>query len=170
MEERFRVGIISSVHGVHGECKVYPTTDDIGRYKKLKKVYACDNKGNSRLLNVEGVKFFKNMAIVKFAGCDTPEEIQKMRGWDLMVDREDAVPLAKDEYYIADLIGLRAIDDEGSEIGKIEEIFPTGANLVVQIKTDDGQDVLVPYVRDVFIKEVDLDAGTMTIHLIDGMR
>ena len=169
MEERLRVGVISSVHGVHGECKVYPTTDDMTRFKKLDKVYACDDKGSEVKLKISGVKFFKNMVILKFDGIDTPEEIQKLRNRNLMIDREDAEPLEDGEYYIADLIGLKAEDESGVEIGTVEEIFPTGANLVVQIKRIGLEPVLVPYVRDVFIKNVDLEKGVMTIHVIDGM-
>ena len=164
-----RVGVISSVHGVHGECKVYPTTDDMTRFKKLDKVYACDGKGFEQKLKIAGVKFFKNMVILKFDGIDTPEAIQKLRSRDLMIDREDAEPLEEGEYFIADLIGLKAVDENEETIGTVEEIFPTGANLVVQIGRQGLEPVLVPYVRNVFIKNVDLDKGIMTIHVIDGM-
>lgn len=169
MEERFRVGVISSVHGVHGECKVFPTTDDPLRYKKLNQVYAVDAKGNELKLTVEEVRFFKNLVIVKFKEITTPEEMQKIRGRDLMIDRSDAEPLAENEYYIADLIGLDCIDEDGNTIGKVEDIFPTGANLVVSVKKNDGKEALIPYVTGVFIKEVNIEEGYIRIHLIDGL-
>ena len=169
MEERLRVGVISSVHGIHGQCKVYPTTDDPQRFKRLKTVYATDASGNSLPLTVSSVSFFKNLVIVKFEEINTPEEMQKLRQSDLMIDRKDAEPLAEGEYYIADLIDLDCIDEEGRFLGKVRDIIPTGANQVIQLEKPDGSEALIPYVRDVFIKEVNLDKAFIRIHLIDGL-
>jgi len=161
MDERLRVGVISSVHGIHGECKVFPTTDDVNRYKKLKKVYVED-----RELKLEQVKFFKNMVICKFEGIDTPEDMQKLRQKDLMIDREDAVPLEEGENYITDLIGLKVLDESGRELGVCEDIFPTGANQVMQVKGE--KSFLVPYIKQCILK-VDLQAKEIRIHLLDGL-
>jgi len=161
MDERLRVGVISSVHGIHGECKIFPTTDDMNRYKKLKKVYVDD-----RELKIEQVKFFKNMVICKFEGIDTPEDMQKLRQKDLMIDREDAVPLEEGENYITDLIGLNVVDESGKVLGVCENIFPTGANQVMEVKGD--KNFLVPYIKQCILS-VDLNAKEIRIHLLDGL-
>ena len=100
MEDRFQVGVLTSPHGVRGEIKVYPTTDDPRRFKRLKEVI-LDTGKESRILEVEGVKFSKQMVIMKFKGFDTPEDIAKYRQCSIYVTRENAVRLGRDEYFIA---------------------------------------------------------------------
>lgn len=97
MEERLQVGVIASTHGVHGEVKIFPTTDDVRRFKKLKEVILDTGKEN-RILEIESVKFFKQFAILKFRGIDTIDEAEKYRRKSLYVTRENAVRLQKDEY------------------------------------------------------------------------
>ncbi|MDE6697987.1 MAG: ribosome maturation factor RimM, partial [Lachnospiraceae bacterium] len=109
MEDFFRVGVIANTHGIRGEVKVFPTTDDINRFKKLKKVI-LDTKKEKLELEVVSCKFFKNMAILKFKDIDNINDIEKYKGMDLLVSRENAIPLEEDEYYIADLIDLKVID------------------------------------------------------------
>ena len=166
MSDRLRVGVISSVHGIHGECKIFPTTDETERFKKLKTVY-IEEKGAERALELESVKFFKNMAICKFKGVDTPEDIQKLRNKDLMIDRKDAVPLKKDEYFIADLIGCRVFDEEGRDLGECTEVFPTGANQVMEVKGGD-KDFMMPFIKDCILK-VDTDEKKIFVHVLDGL-
>ena len=166
MTERLRVGVISSVHGIHGEVKIFPTTDDMNRFKKLKKVFVTSG-GTERRLDISGVRFFKNMVICKFDGIDTPEEAQKIRGLDCMIDRADAVPLEEGEHFIADLIGMKIITDEGSELGVCEDIFPTGANQVMEVKTE-NKTVLIPYIKQCIL-DVDEEKGLIKVHLLDGL-
>ena len=78
MEDFFQVGIVTSPHGVRGEMKVFPTTDDARRFKRLKEVIA--DTGKERItLEIEGVKFFKNLVIIKFRGIDSCDEAEKYR-------------------------------------------------------------------------------------------
>ena len=166
MSDRLRVGVISSVHGIHGECKVFPTTDDPGRFKKLKKVY-IEDPGNELELEIIQVKFFKNMIICKFKDIDTPEDIQKLRNKDLMIDRKDAVPLQKGEYYIADLIGCHVIDENGTDLGECSDIFPTGANQVMQV-TGGNKDFLMPYIKECILS-VDIEKKQINVHVLEGL-
>lgn len=159
--ERLRVGVVSSVHGVHGECKVFPTTDDADRFRKLKKVFINDQE-----YEISSVKFFKGMVICKFDGVDTPEDVQKLRGRDIMINREDAVPLKEGEHYIADLIGCEVVSDTGESMGVCEDIIPTGANQVMQVKGK--KDFLVPYIKQCILG-VDLAKRQITIHVLDGL-
>ena len=74
MEDRLQVGVIASTHGIRGEVKVFPTTDDAKRFKKLKQVI-LDTGKEDIILDIEGVKFFKNMVILKFKGILFPTSL-----------------------------------------------------------------------------------------------
>lgn len=127
METKLQVGVISSTHGVHGEVKVFPTTDDIKRFKKLKEVI-LDTGKEELVLEIQGVKFFKQFAILKFKGCDNINDIEKYKGKSLYVTRENAVKLRRDEYFIADLQGLSVVDENDRPVGVLRDVMETGAN------------------------------------------
>ena len=96
MEEMLRVGVISSTHGVRGEVKVYPTTDDPERFLDLDEVI-LDAGREQIVLKIQNVKFFKNMVILKFKGYDNINDIEKYKGRDLLIRRDQAVDLDEDE-------------------------------------------------------------------------
>lgn len=170
MEEYFKVGIITSTHGLHGEVKVYPTTDDVKRFKRLKKVTLDTGKAQTSgtVLEIEGVKFFKQFAILKFRGIDRIEDAEKYRRASLLVPRSDAVRLKKDEYFVADLIGLTVRNEDGTEIGILKDVIETGANDVYAISLSDGRELLLPAIRQCVL-EVDVEAGFMRIHILEGL-
>jgi 16S rRNA processing protein RimM len=168
MEELLQVGVITSTHGVRGEVKVFPTTDDAARFKNLKQVILDDGK-QQREMEIASVKFFKNMVIVKFKGIDNINDVEKYRRARLLVTRENAVPLAENEYFIADLIGLSAKSEDGEELGTITDVLQTGANDVYVVTTPQKEEILVPAIRDC-IKRVDLENKEMLIHLLPGLR
>lgn len=166
MEQFLQVGVISSTHGIRGEVKVFPTTDDPARFKKLKKVLL--DTGKERLeLEVQSVKFFKQFVIVKFRGIDNINDIEKYKGKGLFVPREDAVRLEQDEYYIADLIGMEVYTGEG-RFGVLKDVMETGANEVYIIDSDEHGEVLVPAIRQCIL-DVDTENRTMKIRLLDGL-
>ncbi len=167
MEERLQVGIVTAPHGVRGEVKVYPTTDDVRRFKRLKEVILDTGKGEVSL-EIEGVKFFKQFAILKFKGYDSPEDVGKLRRKSLYVSRENAVRLGRDEYFIADLMGLRVRNEDGEEIGILREVLETGANDVYIIDLNDGRELLLPAIKECVLR-VDVEAGEMQIHILDGL-
>ncbi|MFR3727364.1 ribosome maturation factor RimM [Lacrimispora sp.] len=167
MENLLRVGIISSTHGVKGEVKVYPTTDDAGRFNDLKKVI-LDTGREQMDLEIQGVKFFKNMVILKFKGFDSINEIEKYKGKDLLITRDQAVALGPDENFIVDLIGLRVITEDGNEFGTLTDVIKTGANDVYEVKTTGGKEVLLPAIRECVLK-VDMEEKTVTVHIMDGL-
>ena len=102
MEDRFQVGVITSTHGIKGEVKVFPTTDNVKRFKKNMEIILDTGKENINL-TVESVKFFKQFVNLKFKGIDNINDIEKYKTKSLYVTRENAVRLRKDEYFIADL-------------------------------------------------------------------
>lgn len=167
MEDKFQVGIISSTHGIRGEVKVFPTTDDVTRFKKLKKVL-LDTGKEFLEWEVEGVKFFKQFAILKFKGIDNINDIEKYKGKSLYVTRENAVRLKKDEYFIADLIGIKVYDESGKEIGILKDVIETGANDVYCVEMTDKTELLLPAIKECILS-VDIEAGSMTVHVLDGL-
>ena len=167
MEERLQVGVIASTHGVHGEVKIFPTTDDVRRFKKLKEVILDTGKEN-RILEIESVKFFKQFAILKFRGIDTIDEAEKYRRKSLYVTRENAVRLQKDEYFIADLIGVKVLDEQEQELGTLEDVIETGANDVYIVDSVEHGEVLLPAIKECIL-DVDIETNTMTVHLMKGL-
>ena len=112
---------------MRGEVKVYPTTDDPRRFRRLKEV-VLDTGKEKMNLEIEGVKFFKQFVILKFKGLDNINDIEKYRQKSLYVTRKNAVRLQRDEYFIADLIGLKVQDEDGKELGTVKDVIETGAN------------------------------------------
>lgn len=167
MDDTLRVGVISSTHGVRGEVKVFPTTDDVNRFKKLKTVI-LDTGREQMTLTIEGVKFFKNMAILKFKEFNDINEVEKYKGKDLLIKRDQAVKLGKDENFIVDLIGLNVVTDEGEEFGTLKDVLQTGANDVYVIEHKDGREYLFPAIKQCILK-VDLDTKTITVHIMEGL-
>jgi 16S rRNA processing protein RimM len=167
LEDMFRVGVISSTHGVRGEVKVFPTTDDPARFRDLSEVTVDTGKA-SLVLTIQGVKFFKNMVILKFKGYDNINEIEPYKGCDLWIRRDQAVALEEGEYFIADLIGLHVVTDEGHDLGILDDVLKTGANDVYVVKMDSGKEVLIPVIPEC-VKNVDLEEKTVVVHLLDGL-
>ena len=167
METKLQVGVISSTHGVRGEVKVFPTTDDVKRFKRLKEVI-LDTGKEELTLEIEGVKFFKQFVILKFKGYDNINDIEKYKGKSLLVTRANAVRLRRDEYFIADLQGLTVVDEEDKVLGTLRDVMETGANDVYIIDMADGREVLVPAIKECIL-HVDVEAGKMQIHLMDGL-
>ena len=134
MEEFLQVGAIANTHGIAGEVKVFPMTDDIKRFKKLKEVY-LDTGKERKLLHVASCKFVKNQPVLKFKEFSNINEVEMYKRKGLFVTRNQAVPLEKDEYFIADLIGLSVIrEDNGEVLGELTDVLQTGANDVYEVK------------------------------------
>ena len=167
MEKLLKVGVISSTHGLKGEVKVFPTTDDVKRFRQLKEVL-LDAGDEKPVLQIEQVKFFKQFVILKFKGIDDIEDVQKYKGKDLLVTRENAVELKKDEYFIADLIGVSVISDDNSLRGILKDVIQTGANDVYVIDLEDGRQLLLPAIKECVLM-VDLDENIMKIHVLVGL-
>lgn len=167
MQKKLEIGQIVNIHGIKGEIKVTPFTNDITRFDDLKEVYVKSKK-ESKFYKVEGVRYHKNMVLIKLEGINTPEQADLLRNAYLEVDREHAVPLEEGTYYIVDLIGLEVYTEEGKLLGKVDDIYNTGANDIYVIKDELGKQVLLPGIKDV-IKNVDLEGGKITVHLIPGL-
>ena len=167
MEEMLRVGVITTTHGVRGEVKVYPTTDDAERFLELEEIWL--DTGKERLpLKIQNVKFFKNMVILKFEGYDDINAVQAWRQMYLLLIREQAVELQEDEYFIGDLIGLHVEDEEGNALGVLRDVLETGANDVYLVSRPGEKDLMLPAIKDC-IREVDLESGIMRVRVLPGL-
>ena len=178
MDELFQVGVIANTHGVRGEVKVYPTTDDPARFKKLKK--ALLDTGEEKLEpEVAQVKFLKNMVIVKFKGIDNINDIEKYKGKGLFVTRSQAVKCEKDEYFIADLIGMEVSTEDGQALGEVKDVLQTGANdvYVVQVRESspfahripgNRGELLLPAIKECIL-QIDMGRRAIQVRLMPGL-
>ena len=167
MEDLLKVGVITTTHGVRGEVKVYPTTDDAERFLDLDYVM-LDTGKEYRRLDIKNVRFFKNLAILKFDGIDNINDIEKYKGCSLWIPREEAQELEEDEYYIADLIGMDVVLEDGSKFGTLKDVMETGANDVYVVEDAKGEEILLPAIRECIL-DVDVEKNVMTIHLMKGL-
>ena len=168
MADRFQVGVVASTHGLHGEVNVFPTTEDPNRFKKLKKVMLHTQRGENLELDVQSAKFFKKFVIVKFKQFNTIEEVEKFRGCELTIDRKDALKLAPGEFYVADMIGLDIVDEEGNKLGVLTDVLQTGANDVYEMTRDGDDKVYIPAIKDC-VKEIDMEEKRIVIHVMEGL-
>lgn len=167
MEQFLQVGVITTTHGLKGEVKVFPTTDYPERFEEIKEVL-LDTGRNKLPLEIQSVRYFKNLVILKFKGINDINEIEKYKQCSLWVTRENATPLYEDEYYIADLIGCKVFLEDGSKFGELVDVMETGANDVYVVNMTDGKEVLIPAIKDCIL-DVDIENQKMIIHLLDGL-
>ena len=164
----FEIGQIVNTFGIKGEVKVNPFTDDISQFEKWEIIYIKD-KGNLTPIKIEGVKYQKNVVILKLEGIDKIEDAEKYRNDILLIDREHAKKLPEGKYFIADLIGLDVYTDEGILLGKVDDIYNTGATTDTYVIKDElGKQILLPGSKEV-IKSVDLDSEKIIVHIIKGL-
>lgn len=167
MQKRLEIGQIVNTFGIKGEVKVVPFTDDISRFDDLKKVYVKIRK-EEKLYKVENTRYHKNMVLLKLEGIENPEQAETLKNAILEIDREDAIPLEEGTYFIVDLLGLEVYTDEGKLLGKVEDIYNTGANDIYVVKDELGKQILLPGIDEV-IKEIDFDNAKIIVHLIPGL-
>lgn len=168
--EYYRVGKIINTHGIKGEVRVADETDFAKeRFKNGATLYLGDKKGDAaQELTVEKSRPFKGTWLVKFVGYDNINDVLAFKNHELLVSGEDQQKLPTGRYYYHQIIGLTAVTTEGRKLGPITEIMP-GANDVWVVKKADGKEILLPVIKQV-IKKVDLDAGTVTVELMEGLE
>ncbi len=167
MKKKLEVGQIVNTFGIKGFVKVYPYVNNVTRFNNLKYVYAKSKKEEKKL-EIEEVKYQKNMVLLKFKSVETVEEAEKLRNNYLEIDRSDAIPLEEGEFFIADLIGLKVFLDTGEELGILEDIYNTGSKDIYVVKDKLGKSYLLPYIDEV-IKKIDLDNSKIIVHIIEGL-
>lgn len=166
-QEYFEIGQIVNHFGIKGMVKVNPFTDDISQFEKLKSILLVKD-GKLSEVEIEEAKYSKNQVLLKLKGIDTVEEAEKYRGCYLKIARSNSKKLPKDTYFIADLLGLTVYTDENILLGKVEDIYNSGANDIYVIKSEDGKQILLPGTKEV-IKQIDLEQERITVHIIKGL-
>lgn len=166
-DEMLQVGVITDTHGIKGEVKVFPTTDDVNRFDYLKKAY-IDSKEGLIPVKVNSVKYFKQYVIIKFKGINDINDIEKYKKSPLLVTREDAVPLEEGQYYITDIIGINVYTDDGVNIGTLTEVLQTGANDVYIVRNSENKEILIPAIKQCIL-DINLEKKEMKVHLLDGL-
>ena len=166
MLEYLSIGQIINTHGLRGAVKVYPLTDDISRFEKLKEVYVEENDGIVKY-KVESVKFLSSTVSVKLKGVDSEEAANKLRGSYIKVDRKSAVKLPKDTYFICDLIDLEVYDEKGLLLGTVKDVLQTGSNDVYVIQSS-WKDILIPALKDI-VKKIDLVNKKILVEMPEGL-
>ncbi|MCI8587631.1 MAG: 16S rRNA processing protein RimM [Clostridia bacterium] len=167
MQKNLEIGQIVNTFGIKGYVKVVPYVDNIERYNELKKVYVKSKK-ETKEYEIEEVKYQKNMVLLKLKGIDKVEEAEKLRNSFLEVDRENAIKLEEGEYFIADLIGMSVITDEGKVLGKLDDIYNRGSSDIYVVKDELGKQILLPAIEEV-INEINIEDGKIIIHIIEGL-
>jgi 16S rRNA processing protein RimM len=158
-EDRFRIGVITRPHGIRGAVRVTPLTEDSARFDKLKTAL-LERHGNYIPVSLSVLSFSTAQVILKLEGYDTPEQAEILRNAYLCVEREQAVALPPDTYFVSDLIGCETCDTEGRSFGSISDVLVTGANDVYEI---DGGKLLVPALKKV-LHTVDIENRRMVFH------
>jgi 16S rRNA processing protein RimM len=147
MYEYLQIGKIINTHGVRGEMKLIPLTDDPKRFDRLDWAYI--EKDGMHKYRIESVKHFKGSVIIKLEGIDTPEAAESFKEHFLLVDRQNAVKLPEDTFFICDLIDCTVVDENGSELGILKDVLQTGSNDVYVVKNGSGKEILIPALKSV---------------------
>ncbi len=167
--EFLQVGVITSTHGVRGEVKVFPTTDDMYRFKRLKVVTLEKPDKTTSTLHIRSVKFFKKQVILGFDEINDMDAAALLRKCSLMIPRDEAEELGEGEYFVGDILGIGVVLEDGSEYGKVSDILETGANDVYEITRPNGKKILIPAIKQCIL-DVDLEENCMKIHLLPGLE
>ena len=168
MLEYIKIGQIVNIHGVKGDVKIYPLTDNTDRFKILKEVYLL-NKDVYKLIKIESYKILNGMVVLHLEGIDTLEMAESLRNTYLCVDRENTIKLPKNTWLICDLIGLIVKTEEGEELGKISDVLQLGSNDVYVVKNPNrSDDILIPALKSV-VKKIDFTEGIAVVSLPEGL-
>ena len=167
---RIAVGVIRKAHGVRGEASVEPWTDSPDRFDDLESVtLVSPDERETREAAVESVRIHSGRALIKFAGIESPEEVQQLHNWTVEIPESEARELEKDEYYLHDLVGLTLVDAEGRERGVVTETYEGGGGILLNVKRADGREFELPFAADL-CTEIDLEGKRMVVSLPEGIE
>jgi len=167
--DRIALGIIRKAHGVRGEASVEAWSDSPERFTEVSAVtLVSPDESSTRDATIESVRIHAGRALVKFAGIESPEEVQLLQNWTVEVPSSEARKLDEDEYFLHDLVGLRLVDAEGIERGKVIEIEETGGGVLLVVEGRRGK-FDVPFAADI-CTSIDLDQKTIAVNLPDGIE
>jgi 16S rRNA processing protein RimM len=163
------VGQVVGAHGVRGELKVEIMSDDPQRFARLRRVFVGPDDRDPVACRVESTRLHGGHVLVKLEGCDDRSAALAQRGTLLFVPLAEAIPLAEDEYYEHQIVGLEVWTAAGEFLGKVVDILYTRANEVYVVQEEGTRrEILLPAIEEV-VQSIDLDAGRLVVHLIEGL-
>ena len=169
MEDLIIIGKITGAHGVRGELKVYPLTDDPRRFLKLKECFICgQNFEKPEASSCASARLDRGNVLIRFEGVADRDKAELLRGRFIAVTRDNAVKLKKDNYFITDLKGLKVIDDARGEVGTVIDCFETGPQFTLEIKRDKKKNLMIPFVK-AYCYEVSIENGYIKCRMPEGL-
>ncbi|WP_165445388.1 ribosome maturation factor RimM [Bacilliculturomica massiliensis] len=161
--ERIKIGQITNAVGIKGELRVYPYVSDPRRFSEIEELYV-----EMERRTVTGVRFMKNMVVLRLAGVDTRNDAEAMKGKDLFLDREEMWEMEDDSYLIGDLIGTAVFSEDGEAVGRLVNVVQNSSQDLYEIQQESGKRFLLPAVKE-FILDVNTAEKRMTVKLIEGL-
>ena len=161
--EKIKLGQIVTAVGIKGEVKVYPYTDIPQRFEEIDSLMI-----ESKPARICGVRYMKNMVILRLEGVDDRNGAEALRGKNLYINRKDMWEMPEDTYLVKDLLGISVIDGDGTPIGTLVDVIQNSAQDLYEIRREDGKTFLLPAVME-FIQKVDLNKRIMVVKLIEGL-
>lgn len=161
------VGQIVNTHGIKGEVKVKSNSDFTDTRFQPGEVLTVKHNNNEIQLTVTSYRVHKGFHMLKFKDINNINEVEQYKGDFLYQERDhEDIELAENEFYYSDIIGCTVFDDEETPIGRVINIFETGANDVWVVKGD--KEYLIPYIADV-VKAIDIENKTIHITPMEGL-
>lgn len=169
MVARIAIGVIRKAHGVRGEASIEPWTDSPDRFSELESIaLVSPDESSVREMRIESVRVHGERALIKFAGVETPEEVQKLHNWTIEIPEDEARALEEDEYFLHDLVGLTLFDPQGKERGVVTDIYEGGGGMLLNVKRADGREFELPFAAQL-CTEIDLEQKRMVVELPEGL-
>jgi len=161
-----KVGRIINTHGIRGELKIFPLTDDINRFDDLKIAYLGNNKEK---VEIEEVKYHKGLVIIKFKEFDNINQVLKYKDDFLFIDINDKVQLPENHYFIFDIVDCTVYDTKGQKIGIVTDVLQYSSNDVYVVRDHEkNKEYLIPAVKQ-FVVDIDVEHKKIVIDPIEGM-
>lgn len=168
MDNFFEIGKIAGTHGIKGTLKIFPTTDVPERFELLDEVI-LEIKGEKKVCKIDKVAYHKNFVLLTLKEYNDINQVEGFKNGRVLIPEEKALPLGKDEYYTRDLYDMEVYTDEGERLGILKEVYTTGANDVYGVKDENGNEILIPAIKQCIIA-VDVANRKMTVKLLEGLR
>jgi len=170
MGNYFEIGKIAGTHGIKGTLRVFPTTDDPSRFELLKEVI-IEYKDEKKVCKVSKVAYHKNFVLLTLEEYNDINDAEKLKGGRILITEDKALPLGKDEYYTRDLYDIDVYTDEDEYLGKIADVYITGANDVYSVvgEATGGKEMLIPAIKQCILS-VDIENRKMIVKLLEGLR
>jgi 16S rRNA processing protein RimM len=167
--DRIAIGIIRKAHGVRGEASIEPWTDSAARFEELETVtLVSPDEAQTREVTIESSRAHGERALVKFAGINTPEQVQALQNWTLEIPENEARELEENEYFLHDLVGLRLVDSSGTDRGVVTDVNQGGGGLLLIVRRPDGREFELPFAGEI-CTEIDIQTKRMTVEIPAGL-